>query len=122
MQKKILLVNDSASLRTVVVTALEGAGYEVREACNGQEALEVLENDKVDLIISDVNMPVMDGLTFIAEVKKLPEYKFAPIIMLTTETGKDKQEVAQDIGVRAWVIKPFKPETMLDAVMKMIGT
>ncbi|MFZ5603339.1 MAG: response regulator, partial [Pseudomonadota bacterium] len=83
MAKNIMIVDDSASLRQVVAIALRGAGYDVIEAQNGQDALSKLDGKKIHLIISDVNMPVMDGITLVKEVKKLPAYKFTPIIMLT---------------------------------------
>ena len=120
MAKKILLVDDSASVRTVAGIALRGAGYEVVEATNGQEALGKLTGDKVHLIISDVNMPIMDGITFLKNVKQHPSYKFTPVIMLTTEAGEDKKAQGRAAGAKAWIIKPFQPQHMLDAVSKLI--
>jgi len=116
----ILIVDDSSSLRQVVTIALKGAGYDVIEAGNGQEGLAKLDGTKINLIISDVNMPVMDGLTFATEVKKLPKYKFTPIIMLTTEAGDEMKNKGRAAGVKAWVVKPFKPDQMLNAVSKLI--
>lgn len=120
MAKKILLVDDSASVRTVAGIALRGAGYEVLEAANGQEGLGKLTGDKIHLIISDVNMPVMDGITFLKEVKRHPSYKFTPVIMLTTEAGEDKKQEGRAAGAKAWIVKPFQPQNMLDAVSKLI--
>jgi len=120
MDKTILMVDDSASLRQVVSIALKGAGYDVIEACDGKDALTKLDGRKVHLIISDVNMPNMDGISLVQEVKKLPSYKFTPIIMLTTETEEAKKEAGRAAGAKAWVTKPFKPEQMLDAVSKLI--
>lgn len=120
MAKKILLVDDSASVRTVAGIALRGAGYEVLEAANGQEGLGKLTGDKIHLIISDVNMPVMDGITFLKEVKNHPSYKFTPVIMLTTEAGEDKKQQGRAAGAKAWIVKPFQPQIMLDAVSKLI--
>jgi two-component system chemotaxis response regulator CheY len=120
MAKTILVVDDSASLRQVVGIALKGAGYEVIEACDGKDALTKLDGKKIHLIISDVNMPNMDGLTFVAESKKLPAYKFTPVIMLTTESGESKKSAGQAAGAKAWVIKPFQPAQMLAAVSKLI--
>ncbi len=91
MAKKILVVDDSASIRQVVSIALRGAGYEVLDACDGKDALSKMTGDKLNLIISDVNMPNMDGITFVKEVKKHPRYKFPPVIMLTTEAGAAKK-------------------------------
>lgn len=120
MAKTILIVDDSTTLRQVVSIALKGAGYDVIEGSDGKDALTKLTGQKVHLIISDVNMPNMDGFTFVSEVKKMPAYKFTPIIMLTTEAGEDKKAAGQAAGAKAWMIKPFKPEQMLNAVSKLI--
>ncbi|MBY0575102.1 MAG: response regulator [Gallionellaceae bacterium] len=120
MAKTILVVDDSASLRQVVGIALKGAGYDVIEACDGKDALAKLNGQKIHLIISDVNMPNMDGITFVTEAKKLPAYKFTPIIMLTTESGENKKSAGQAAGAKAWVVKPFQPPQMLAAVSKLI--
>jgi len=121
MAKTILIVDDSASLRQVVSIALKGAGYEVLEAADGQEGLSKLDGTKINLIISDVNMPNMDGISMAKEIKNMPNYKFTPIIMLTTEAGADKKDLGKAAGVKAWVVKPFKPDQMLDAVSKLIA-
>ena len=120
MSKTILIVDDSSSLRQVVSITLKGAGYNVIEACDGRDALTKLNGQKIHLIISDVNMPNMDGITFVTEAKKLPAYKFTPIIMLTTETGEARKQAGQAAGARAWVVKPFQPAQMLAAVSKLI--
>jgi len=120
MSKTILIVDDSASVRQVVKIALTGAGYEVIEGVDGQDALSKLTGQKVHLIISDVNMPNMDGITFVKEVKKLAAYKFTPIIMLTTESQEAKKQEGQAAGAKAWVVKPFQPAQMLAAVSKLI--
>ncbi|MCC6657005.1 MAG: response regulator [Rhodocyclaceae bacterium] len=120
MGKTILIVDDSASLRQVVNLTLQGAGYEVIEACDGKDALVKLDGKKVHLIISDVNMPNMDGISLLKEVKKHPSYKFTPIIMLTTEAGENKKQEGQAAGAKAWVVKPFQPQQMLAAVSKLV--
>lgn len=120
MAKKILVVDDSASVRQVVSIALQGAGYEVVEAENGQVGLDKAKSNDVSLIISDVNMPIMDGITFVTELKKLPTLKFTPVIMLTTESEVEKKEAGKAAGAKAWVVKPFKPQQMLAAVTKLI--
>jgi len=121
MAKTILIVDDSASVRQVVTIALKGAGYDVIAGVDGKDALSKLTGQRVHLIISDVNMPVMDGITFVTEVKKLPAYKFTPVIMLTTESQEDKKKAAQAAGAKAWVTKPFQPPQMLAAVSKLIA-
>jgi two-component system chemotaxis response regulator CheY len=120
MSKTILIVDDSASVRQVVSIALKGAGYDVIEGCDGKDALTKLNGQKIHLIISDVNMPNMDGITFVKEVKKLANYKFTPIIMLTTESQEGKKQEGQAAGAKAWVVKPFQPAQMLTAVSKLI--
>lgn len=120
MAKTIMIVDDSASLRQVVRMTLEDAGYAAIEACDGKDALGKLGSAKISLIICDVNMPNMDGITFVQELKKLPNHKFTPVIMLTTETGEGKKQAGQAAGAKAWVIKPFQPAQMLQAVSKLI--
>lgn len=120
MAKTILIVDDSASIRQVVSIALKGAGYEVIDASDGQDALKKLDGKKIHLIVSDVNMPNMDGITFVKEVKKLPNYKFTPIILLTTESQPEKKAEGKEAGAKAWIVKPFQPPQLLDAVSKLI--
>lgn len=120
MAKTVLIVDDSASIRQVVGIALKGAGYDVIEATDGQNALNKLTGQRVHLIISDVNMPVMDGITFLKQIKARPEYKFTPVIMLTTESAEAKKAQGQAAGAKAWVVKPFQPQQMLAAVAKLI--
>jgi two-component system chemotaxis response regulator CheY len=119
MSKTIMIVDDSASIRIVVGIALRGAGYTVIEAINGQDAINKLTGQKLNLIISDVNMPIMDGITFVKHVKQMATYKFTPIIMLTTESDESKKLEGRAAGARAWVVKPFKPEQLLDAVQRL---
>jgi len=120
MNKTVLIVDDSASLRQVVSIALKGAGYNVIEASDGRAALSRLDGTKIALVISDVNMPNMDGITFVREMKKLPAYRFTPVIMLTTESQDEKKREGQAAGAKAWVVKPFQPAQMLAAVAKLV--
>lgn len=123
MAKTIFIVDDSASLRRVVAIALNGAGYDVIEAGDGVEGLEKLAKlagQKIHLIISDVNMPRMDGIEFVTKVKQNPIYKFTPVIMLTTEGNDDMKDRGRAAGAKAWIIKPFNPPQMLNAVTKLI--
>ncbi|WP_444995676.1 response regulator [Aliikangiella sp. IMCC44359] len=120
MSKNILVVDDSASVRQVVSIALCGAGYEVTEACDGKDALTKLDGSKFHLIISDVNMPNMDGISFVKEVKGLAQYKFTPIVMLTTEGSDEKKKQGQAAGAKAWIVKPFKPEQLLKTVSILV--
>lgn len=120
MGKTVMVVDDSLSIRQVVGMTLKGAGYDVIEACDGKDALAKLNGTKVHLVISDVNMPNMDGITFVKELKSQPANKFIPVIMLTTEAGEAKKQDGQAAGAKAWVVKPFQPAQMLDAVSKLI--
>ena len=120
MGKLIMVVDDSMSMRQTLAIALRGAGYDVVEAVDGKDALAKLDGRKLNLIISDVNMPNMDGLTFVKAAKLLPAYKFTPIIMLTTEGSEAKKAEGKAAGVRAWVVKPFQPPVLLDAISKLI--
>ncbi|AXA54403.1 response regulator [Pseudomonas thivervalensis] len=120
MAKTIMIVDDSASLRQVVSIALKSAGYETVEACDGKDALSKLDGRKLHLIISDVNMPNMDGLSFVRAAKQLPAYKFTPVIMLTTEVSDARKQEGQAAGAKAWVVKPFQPAQMLTAVSKLV--
>jgi len=120
MAKRIMVVDDSVSLREVVTIALKMAGYEVTEAVHGEDALSKLGDGKVHLVICDVNMPVMDGIAFLKEVKKRAEYRFLPVLMLTTESRESRKEEGQLAGAKAWVVKPFRPEQILNAVSKLM--
>ena len=119
MAKTIMVVDDSASMRQVVGIALKGQGYTVIEGRDGKDALSKLDGQKIHLIISDVNMPNMDGITFVTEVKRLPNYRFTPIIMLTTESDDARKREGQAAGAKAWVVKPFRADQLLNAVQKL---
>jgi len=121
MSKTVLIVDDSTSLRQVVAMTLKSQGFEVLEGCDGKDALTKLDGRKIHLIVSDLNMPNMDGLTFVREVKKNATYKFVPIIMLTTESDDKLKAEGQAAGLKAWMVKPFKPEQMLQAVNKLVA-
>ena len=120
MAKTIMIVDDSTSLRQVVSITLKGAGYDVLEARDGQDALSKLTGQKIHLIISDVNMPVMDGFTFVRAAKQIPAYRFTPVIMLTTEAQESKKLEGKEAGAKAWMVKPFQPGQMLSAVSRLI--
>ena len=119
MAKRILIVDDSASVRQVAGMALTRAGYEVVEAVDGEDGVSKLTG-KLHLIISDVNMPRLDGIGFLKAVKANSSYKFTPVIMLTTEAGEDKKNEGRGAGAKAWITKPFQPQTLLDAVSKLV--
>src|SRR5208283_67947 len=120
MAKTIMVIDDSMSIRQVVGITLKKAGYEIIEASDGKDAVDKLTGQKVHLMICDVNMPNMDGIAFLKTVKTLPNYKFTSIIMLTTESQEAKKLEGKAAGAKAWMVKPFKPEQLLEAVSKLI--
>lgn len=117
----ILAVDDSASMRQMVTFTLKGAGYDVEEASDGSEALTLAKSKKFDLILSDVNMPVMDGIEFVTELRTLAEYKFVPVLMLTTESTGDKKMAGKKAGATGWIVKPFNPDQLLSTIKKVLG-
>ncbi|SDB03183.1 two-component system, chemotaxis family, response regulator CheY [Desulfonatronum thiosulfatophilum] len=119
MSKRIMTVDDSSSVRQMVGFTLKDAGYEVIEAVDGKDALGKLSGT-VDMIITDLNMPNMDGIELIRQVRALPAYKFVPIVMLTTESQAEKKQVGKDAGATGWIVKPFKPEQLLAVVKKVV--
>lgn len=121
MAKTVMIIDDSASVRQVVSLALKGAGYDVVEANDGRDALTKLTGKKVHLFISDVNMPNMDGIALVRAIKNLSEYKFTPIVMLTTEGAEAKKQEGQSAGAKAWIVKPFQPAQLLKVVSMLAG-
>jgi len=121
MAKTILIVDDSSSLRTVVRIAFTRAGYDVLEAVDGVQALKVMDGPtRVNLVVCDVNMPNMDGITFVTTLKQHAKHKFVPVIMLTTEGQEEKKNQGRLAGAKAWIVNPFNPPQLLDAVSKLI--
>jgi two-component system chemotaxis response regulator CheY len=119
MAKTILVIDDSTALREVVRMALTGAGYNVLEAGDGVAALALLDGRQVDMAVCDVNMPKMNGIEFVKATKNLPKYKFMPILMLTTESQESKKQEGKAAGAKAWMVKPFSPSTLLNAIAKL---
>ncbi|MCP4407156.1 MAG: response regulator [Gammaproteobacteria bacterium] len=117
----ILAVDDSASMRQMVSFTLKDAGHSVVLAENGLVALKTAKTGKFDLVLSDVNMPVMDGITLIKELRMLANFKFTPILMLTTEAGLDKKTQGKQAGATGWIVKPFNPDKLLNTVKKVLG-
>ncbi len=117
---KILAVDDSASMRQMVSFTLKGAGHDVVEASDGVEALNKAQSGAVDLVISDVNMPNMDGITLISKLRQLPNYKFTPMLMLTTESSSDKKSAGKAAGATGWIVKPFNPDQLLATIKKVL--
>ncbi|MBI2223987.1 MAG: response regulator [Betaproteobacteria bacterium] len=121
MVKTILAVDDSASIRQMVSFTLKGAGYEVVEAVDGEDALDKAKNHTVSLILTDINMPRMDGLDLVKSLRVLPRYKIAPILVLTTESSEAIKAEGRAAGATGWLVKPFDPKRLLEVVKKVIG-
>jgi two-component system chemotaxis response regulator CheY len=119
--KTILTVDDSSSVRQMVKFTLVKEGYEVIEAQDGKDAVSKLNGRKVDMVVTDLNMPNMDGITLIKEIRKQASMKFIPIIMLTTESQESKKQEGKSAGATGWIVKPFKPEQLLGVVKKVLG-
>lgn len=121
MSHVILTVDDSASVRQMVSFTLKNAGYTVVEACDGQDALAKVGAQPVNMVITDLNMPNLDGIGLIRALREMPSCKFVPIVMLTTESQADKKAEGKAAGATGWIVKPFKPEQLVAVVKKVLG-
>jgi two-component system, chemotaxis family, chemotaxis protein CheY len=119
MAKKVMTVDDSRTMRDMVSYTLKSAGFEVLEAEDGAKALAVLEKTPVDLVITDVNMPVMDGVTLVRRLRALAHFRATPILILTTEGGDDKKSQGRAAGATGWIVKPFAPDKLLQVISKV---
>lgn len=120
MSKVIMTADDSTSIRQMVSFTLTQAGYEVVQAVDGQDAVNKLGNTHVDMLITDLNMPNLDGFGLIQQVRAMPQFKFMPIIMLTTESQGDMKQKGKAVGATGWIVKPFKPEQLLAVIKKVL--
>lgn len=118
---KILTVDDSKSIRQMVAFTLRDAGHDVTEAEDGQAALDIAQTSQFDLVLSDINMPRLDGIGLIKALRALPSFKFTPILTLTTESGRDLKEKGKAAGATGWIVKPFDPEKLLATIKKVLG-
>jgi two-component system chemotaxis response regulator CheY len=121
MAKTILAVDDSASIRQMVAFTLKGAGYSVVEAVDGEDGLAKAKSGDINMVLTDQNMPKMDGLTLIKNLRGLPKYSSTPILMLTTESGDAMKAQGKAAGATGWLVKPFDPPKLLEVVKKVIG-
>jgi two-component system chemotaxis response regulator CheY len=122
MAKTILAVDDSGSLRQMVAFSLKAAGYDVVQAVDGQDGLNKAKEKTVDLVLTDQNMPIMDGLTLIKHLRELGSYKTVPILMLTTESSDEMKAKGKAAGANGWLVKPFDPKRLIEVVQKVIGS
>jgi two-component system, chemotaxis family, chemotaxis protein CheY len=120
VSKNVLVVDDSTSMRQMVAFTLKDVGFEVIEGSNGQEAITRVAGKQIHLVITDLNMPVMDGMTLIRQLRAKPEFKFTPILMLTTESQESKKQEGKAAGATGWIVKPFRPEQLLQVVTKVV--
>ncbi len=120
MAKTLLVVDDSASMRQLVSFAITDAGYDVLVAENGRDALGKLNATKVDMVITDLNMPEMDGIELIKQLRSMPDYRFAPILMLTTEAQEEKKQEGKQAGASGWIVKPFTSQQLINVMKKFI--
>ena len=117
---KILVVDDSTSVRNMVTFTLKQEGYDVAEAVDGKDALAKAGSGRFDLVLSDVNMPNMDGITLCGELRKMPAFKFTPILMLTTESSDAMKAKGKQAGATGWLVKPFNPEKLISTIKRVI--
>ncbi len=120
MSKMALVVDDSTSMRQMVAFTLQQAGFQVIEGSDGQDALGKVNGKSVNLVVTDLNMPVMDGITLIKELRRIPNFKFTPILMLTTESQDSKKQEGKSAGATGWLVKPFNPDQLLQVVGKVV--
>lgn len=119
MSQTILTVDDSRTMRDMLMLALAGAGYKVVQAVDGVHGLEVLENEGADVIVTDINMPRLDGFGFIEKVRSDARHRATPILVLTTESDGEKKARARDAGATGWIVKPFNPTKLVDAIRRV---
>lgn len=120
MAKTALVLDDSASIRRMIATTLQGAGFTVVEATHGGEGIAALDQHKVDVIVTDLNMPVMNGMDFVRAVRRRPASRFTPVLMLTTETGDAKKQEGRAAGCTGWIAKPVSPQTLLQVISRVV--
>lgn len=120
MSAKILIVDDSPSVRLMVRTALEGGGYHVAESADGQQALTALEEARPGLVITDIHMPVMDGISLVREIRSRPAFRFVPILVLTTEVREEMKQRGRAVGATGWIVKPFHPDQLREVVARVL--
>lgn len=121
MSNRILTVDDSASMRQMVAFTLKSAGYDVAEAEDGLVGLAQAQQEKFRLVLCDVNMPNMDGISLVKALRQLPDYKFTPLLMLTTESGQDRKLEGKQAGATGWLVKPFNPEQLIATIQRVLG-
>jgi two-component system chemotaxis response regulator CheY len=118
---QILIVDDSASMRNMVMTTLKSAGHQVVEAPDGKSGLDKAKSGRFDAVVTDLNMPIMDGIELVRNLRSLPSYKYTPILLLTTESSMDKKSAGKEAGATGWLVKPFNPEKLVSTVARVLN-
>jgi two-component system chemotaxis response regulator CheY len=118
---KVLVVDDSASMRQVICESLKEVGHDIQEAVDGQDGLSKAKSCSFDLVLTDVNMPNMDGIEMTKQIRTLAPYKFTPVLVITTESSGDKKSEGKAAGATGWIVKPFTPEKLIDTIKKVLG-
>jgi two-component system chemotaxis response regulator CheY len=121
MSKTIMTVDDSASVRQMVSFTLRQQGFETLEAANGSEALKKIGEEQIDMVITDINMPELDGISLIREIRQNPSCRFLPVIVLTTDGDPEKKQEGKKAGATGWIVKPFRPDQLVAVVRKVLG-
>lgn len=117
----ILIADDSASMRNLITLTLQSAGHQVTSVADGQQALSVAQKKRFDAVVTDLNMPVMDGITLVKNLRTLPTYKYIPLLLLTTESGADQKAQGKQAGATGWLVKPFNPEKLLSTIDRTLS-
>jgi two-component system chemotaxis response regulator CheY len=120
VKRTALIVDDSPSMRAMVAHTLETAGFQVLQGEDGQKASQLLDGRHIDVVVTDLNMPVMDGITFIKHLRTLPSYRFTPVLMLTTESQESRKLEGKKAGATGWLVKPFNPEQLVGVINKVV--
>ncbi|OFX21214.1 MAG: two-component system response regulator [Bacteroidetes bacterium GWA2_31_9] len=120
MSKNVLIVDDSESIREVVSFTLENAGFSVMKACDGSDAIKYLDGQEINLVITDLHMPIMDGISLIRKIRSMSTYQYIPILFLTTESQTAKKIEAKEAGATGWIVKPFVPAKLLEVLKKVV--
>jgi two-component system, chemotaxis family, chemotaxis protein CheY len=118
--RKALVIDDTTSIRQMVAATLRQAGFAVSEGCHGQDGLDQADGERFDLVITDLNMPVMDGLAFVRAIRTRPQYKFTPVLMLTTESHETRKQAGKAAGATGWLVKPFDPQQLLQVLARVL--
>lgn len=116
----ILIADDSASMRDMVEHTLKSAGHSVITANDGQQALSIAKDKKFEIVVTDLNMPIMDGISLVKKLRDLASYKYIPILLLTTESGSDKKNQGKEAGATGWLVKPFNPEKLISTIRRVL--